>query len=158
MHYSIYTDGSAKGRIGTEDTYGGWAFYSVEDKVECSGAKYGTTNNEMELTAIREAILHCFVIFSKDKTATFTIYSDSAYSINCLTVWCNSWRKNGWINSEGKPVKNKELIQEILNSLAFSPPIQFKKVKGHVGVLYNEKVDSMAQREAYKLKLEREGE
>jgi ribonuclease HI len=40
------------------------------------------------------------------------IYSDSRYAVNCMTVWREEWRKNGWITSDGKPVANQDLIRK----------------------------------------------
>jgi ribonuclease HI len=38
------------------------------------------------------------------------IYSDSAYVINCFRdKWYERWRKNGWVNSQKKPVENRDL-------------------------------------------------
>lgn len=151
MIYNIYTDGSTKGKIGTEDTYGGWAFACVETGYQKAEGKASTTNNEMELTAIKHAIDYCFEIKKQDPSAIFNIHSDSSYSINCITKWCHAWSKNGWINSSKQEVANKEIIQYIYDKLRFASNINFIKVAGHTGVEYNELVDKLACNEALKL-------
>ena len=35
------------------------------------------------------------------------IYTDSQYSINCITKWVNNWIKNDWKDKHNKLVKNK---------------------------------------------------
>ena len=37
------------------------------------------------------------------------IYTDSKYVKNGITEWIKKWEKNGWISSNKKPVKNKDL-------------------------------------------------
>jgi hypothetical protein len=37
------------------------------------------------------------------------------YSIKCIDTWSRNWVKNNWKNAKGEPVKNKEIIMDILN-------------------------------------------
>lgn len=48
------------------------------------------TNNVAELLAIEKAI----DIVQNNKKDIIEIFTDSSYSINCLTKWYNSWAKN----------------------------------------------------------------
>jgi ribonuclease HI len=41
-----------------------------------------------------------------------TIFSDSKYAVDCMNEWIYKWANNGWINSRGDDVANKDLIQE----------------------------------------------
>ena len=43
------------------------------------------------------------------------IDTDSRYAHKCITVWSRKWRENGWINSAGNKVANRDLIQEALD-------------------------------------------
>lgn len=65
------------------------------------------------------------------------IYTDSQYSINCVTIWHINWAKNGWRNSKGKEVENQDLIKEILKKIKEredqGSKTQFEWVKGHTG-------------------------
>ena len=69
------------------------------------------TNQRAELTGIQRAL----DIAPIDRDVM--IYSDSSYSINCVTVWFQNWRKNDWKNASKKPVENKDLIEAILNRI-----------------------------------------
>lgn len=40
------------------------------------------------------------------------IYSDSKYAIGCMNDWIYRWSNNGWMNSAGNEVANRELIEE----------------------------------------------
>lgn len=146
MEYTIYTDGSALRRA--EGYFGGWALYCVETKYQESGNKALTTNNEMELTAIARAVDYCLELKKTDEVATFTIVTDSNYSLNSVTKWSHTWSKNGWVTSSNTPVLNVELIKGIFEKLRFAKYIKFKKVKAHCGETYNELVDKEATRQS----------
>lgn len=160
MTYTIYTDGSCKGN-GKLNNTGGYAFiilYPDENsdklniKLKYSQGEKNTTNNRMELSAIIDALKHFY--FYSTSPCPVELYTDSAYFHNCYTQkWWKNWVKNGWKNSKKEPVKNKDLWEKLIpymdNSL-----ITFKKVKGHNGDYWNEKVDSMAQAAAEAIELE----
>ncbi|KAJ7627673.1 ribonuclease H-like domain-containing protein [Mycena polygramma] len=44
-----------------------------------------------------------------------TVHSDSDYAVKCLNQWIFVWLQNGWVNAEGRPVVNQDLIQEADN-------------------------------------------
>jgi ribonuclease HI len=69
------------------------------------------TNNRAELTAIIRALE------SVDEKQDIKICSDSDYSIKCITVWSPNWIKKNWVNSSGKKVENRDLIEMILDAV-----------------------------------------
>lgn len=133
----IYTDGACSGNPGP----GGWGsvlIYNGNEK-EISGAKANTTNNEMEITAVLEALKALKFPCEVD------LYSDSAYVVNTfLQGWIFNWIKNDWHTASGEPVKNKELWQE-LYSLTKTHKVNFNKVKGHADNKYNNRCDELAR-------------
>lgn len=133
----IWTDGACSGNPGP----GGWAAvltYEGRTK-EISGGEDNTTNQRMEIAAV------CNALESLKEPCDVTIYSDSAYVINCFKQkWYVSWQKNGWKNSKGQPVQNRDLWERLLNARD-SHQIQFEKVKGHAGVDLNERCDELAR-------------
>ena len=63
-----------------------------------------------------------------------------------LNTWVKGWKKNGWKNSQKKPVKNIELVKAIDREISQRPgPVNFKWVKGHAGNEGNELVDELAR-------------
>ena len=133
---TIYTDGACSGNPGP----GGWgAILMYKDiKKEISGGQSNTTNNQMELTAVIEGLkllkFECEV----------TVYSDSAYTINGFEKgWIYNWYKNGWKTADKKPVKNKELWEE-LYGLTKRHKVTLVKVKGHADNVYNNRCDELA--------------
>ena len=77
------------------------------------------------------------------------IISDSSYAINCCTSWYTNWRSNGWKNSSGKAVENRDLIEGILNKVEerwrmYRVGTEFEWVKGHSGNEGNKEADRLA--------------
>ena len=131
----IYTDGACRGNPGP----GGWGallIYKDADKA-IYGGEIDTTNNRMEMTAIIEALK----IVKMD--CNITLYTDSKYVMDGITKWLPNWKKKGWITSNKKPVKNKDLWQILEESIS-KHNIEWQWVKGHAGIPGNEKADELA--------------
>jgi ribonuclease HI len=138
----IYTDGACSGNPGP----GGWGAILMYDdyKKEISGYSKSTTNNIMEITAVLEAVK--LLKFP----CNIKIYSDSAYVVNCFNQkWIYNWQKNNWKTSDKKPVKNKELWEELYNILQ-AHKFEFIKVKGHSDNEFNNRCDELATGEIKK--------
>jgi len=133
---TIFTDGAAKGNPGK----GGFgAVISYDDRVLEMGAyKEHTTNNEMELMAVVEALKKIV-----DKKESVAIYTDSKYVVEGAKGWIFGWLKNGWQTKSKTDVINKELWQELL-PLLDRVDIEWHKVPGHVGIIGNERADTIA--------------
>ena len=148
--FVYYTDGAAT-MINKNREYireaGGWAFIRLIDgeiSYKESGGCPLTTNNEMELYAIY-ASLRDF----KDNSQmgdSIEISSDSAYSIDIFTKWIKNWISNGWKRSNGKAIKNSDLIKAIWDLIGDvgEENVSFKKVKGHSKNKLNNEVDQLA--------------
>ena len=125
---NIYTDGACSGNQ-NEENIGGWGAileFSGKEK-ELFGGEINTTNNKMELTALKEALSAL-----KEDGLSLRIFSDSSYLINCFKEgWHLKWQQNGWKTSKKDPVENRE-IWEALIELLSKHEAQFYLVKGHV--------------------------
>ena len=136
MKYKIYTDGACSGNPGP----GGWGaviFDQEDNQTNISGSEKDTTNNRMELFAAIMAL-------KKVKAnSEITIYTDSIYVKNGITVWIIKWKDNGWKNSNKKLVKNKDLWVK-LDNLCQKNEIDWKWVKGHSTNKYNNLADELA--------------
>jgi ribonuclease HI len=105
--------------------------------LEFSGAMGFSTNNRAEFMAI-------LVGLSKlKKRQRVLIRTDSKYAIQAITVWVSKWKTNGWRLRNGKPVKNRDLIEKIVKLLAVHRA-KFKWVRGHTGDPDNERADQLA--------------
>ena len=137
MKYTIYTDGACSGNPGP----GGWAAVIVEgDEVKemIYGNEKNTTNNKMELLAPIKAIQKF------KRKSEISIFTDSTYVRDGITIWIKRWEKNGWKTSSKKPVKNKELWKKLKN-LSSKHSIKWIWVKSHAQDKYNNLVDELAQ-------------
>ena len=133
--FVIATDGACSGNPGP----GGWAWVEQRTGTHQSGGERSTTNNRMELIALIRALQ--FV----PPQASLLIRADSSYVINSLTKWAKGWRARGWRKADGKPVLNRELIEELLKLYeARIGRTDIEWVKGHAGDAANELVDKLA--------------
>jgi ribonuclease HI len=140
----IYTDGACSGNPGP----GGWGAVLMfgKHKREMSGFEDNTTNNRMELMAAIVALE------ALNKPCLVDLYSDSAYLINAWEKgWLKSWQKNGWRNSQKKPVENQDLWQRLL-AVCAKHRVTWHKVKGHADNPWNNRCDEMAVAEVKKHK------
>lgn len=146
MKYEIWTDGGCRGN-GKADSVGAYGVVVVPEEgdiIRISNGKRGTTNNEMELMGLLIGIrLAKEILEFNDESVK--IFCDSAYSLNTTTDWMWKWAANGWTKKGGE-IKNLELIQSIYDELNFyikANKIEFVKVKGHIGIKYNEEADKI---------------
>jgi ribonuclease HI len=127
-----YTDGACSGNPGP----GGWA-WAVPDGTYASGAERRTTNQRMELTAALEA--------ARALSGPLRIVSDSTYVVNCFRDrWYEGWRRRGWMNSQRKPVANRDLWEPLIDLHLERGDIEWTWVKGHSGDPMNDLVDRLA--------------
>ena len=126
-----YTDGACSGNPGP----GGWAWV-VPHGPHGSGGEDHTTNQRMELMAVLDAI--------RSLEGPLEIVSDSTYVVNCFRDrWWEGWLRRGWINSQKKPVANRDLWEPLIE-LYQERDISFRWVKGHSGDRWNEEADRLA--------------
>lgn len=136
----IFSDGNCKGN-GKKYAKAGYSVF-FNDKEDSPYWKFNKTrlvvseptNNKAELSGIKYAFKTIYENQELFKNNKNIICTDSMYSINCIDKWSKSWSKNGWKNSKGQDIKNKELIQDILKlkeSIHSDVKILFKHVVSH---------------------------
>ncbi len=140
---TVYTDGACLGNPGP----GGWAALLVTTRAGArhekmlGGGLKATTNNQMEMRAVVEGLnalrRHCVV----------EVVTDSQYVRQGIMTWIHSWKRKGWKTAAGKPVKNRELWEE-LDAAQTRHEITWTWVKGHSGHPENERVDEHAREHA----------
>lgn len=131
----IFTDGSAMPNPGP----GGWGVVWVEDgriREQLWGHRDWTTNNRMELEAIRQAV----ELAGED---TVTIHSDSQYAVKTLTEWAVDWEVRNWKRKKGK-IENLKIIRPLFMEIRSRTNIELEWLKGHVGLRWNEYADALA--------------
>ena len=139
----VYTDGACSGNPGA----GGWGVVIISDRLETyNGGEKKTTNNRMELKAAIMGI-------SKSDVATkVLLHTDSKYVRDGITSWISNWKKNNWITSSKKAVKNQDLWRE-LDRMNNEYTVEWKWIKAHQENItddskYNNLADELARQGA----------
>ena len=132
---TIYTDGGCRGNPGE----GGWGAVLFCDKhrKEISGYVANTTNNQMEPTAVIEALRML------KTSCNVTVLTDSKYVRSGIEKGLPNWKEKGWRTSAKKPVKNISLWKK-LDVLLKKHRVSTKWLKGHAGHTHNERADWLA--------------
>ena len=96
-----------------------------------------TTNNRMEL----RALIAAFTMLPKDAAAV--VLTDSRLCVDTITKWAPDWERRGWKRKAG-PIKNLELVQQLLAAYRMHPTCELRWVVAHAGNRWNEYADSLA--------------
>ncbi|KAF1926626.1 RnaseH-domain-containing protein [Didymella exigua CBS 183.55] len=140
----VYTDGSSLGNGQSGAVAGVGVYFGANDKRNVSEPLRGSkqTNQRAELTAVARALDH--VPIDRD----VLIVTDSYYAIRCITEWSPKWLKNGWKNSVGKDVENRDLVEPIVSRVcereACKAKTKFQWIKGHANDPGNVAADELA--------------
>ena len=101
-----------------------------------AGSEPDTTNNRMELTAAIEALR------ALKRPCRVDFYTDSQYLCRGITEWLPGWRRRGW-KRKGGALVNLDLWKT-LDGLVQQHEVTWHWVRGHGGLLENERVDALA--------------
>ena len=141
---TIYSDGACEGNPGP----GGYA--AIVDiggeRREILGSEKQTTNNRMELKAVIAAL------GTLPEPSSVRVVTDSQYVANGMRSWIHGWKRKGWRNASGEPVKNRDLWEE-LDRLARPHRVRWEWIRGHSGHPENERADALARRAILELPL-----
>ena len=134
---TLYTDGACSGNPGLGG-YAGILIYG-EVKREYTNAEKDTTNNRMEVMAVIDGLKRL------KYPCKVEVYSDSAYLVNAFeNGWIYAWKKADWKKTDGKPVLNIDLWEE-LYTLTKTHEVIFHKVAGHTDNELNNRCDQLAR-------------
>ena len=133
---SIFCDGACSAN-GTRHAKAGWAWAYWPGRAvgepahSCGGVPIApATNQRAELTAILEALRWWRSQDGRD----MTLYTDSMYSINCMTTWGPGWKRKGWKRAGGEPLQNLDLIVTMVDlwaAEAVNRGWRIQHVRGH---------------------------
>ncbi len=128
-------DGSALGNPGPA----GWAWV-ISDQEWRAGGWPRATNNQGELMAVLDLLRST----ESRRDEPLRVLCDSQYVINSVTKWMPGWKRKGWRKADGKPVLNRELLED-LDAALRGREVRFEWVKGHAGHPLNEAADTRAR-------------
>ena len=149
LTYDIWTDGACAHKTSGA---GGYAAVlvarrsdgSIAEQWEVSDGAFETTNNRMELMAVITGLR------ALPAPARVCIYIDSTYVKENFQGRLERWQGNGWQTANGKPVRNRDLWEE-LSTEVDRRVVEWVKVPGHTGVPLNDRADRLAcaRKDAY---------
>ena len=148
MTITAAADGSALGNPGPA----GWAWVIDAERWRAGGWPRAT-NNQGELMAVLDLLVSTAHLDDEP----LHVLCDSQYVINSVTQWMPGWKRRGWRKSDGKPVLNRDLLEQLDAALA-GREVTFEWVKGHAGHPLNEAADDRARAAATALQSGREPE
>lgn len=145
----VFTDGACSGN-GKKNAKAGIGIVFPNKEIDNISEEFTVapvTNQRAELYAIYKALL---IITDKCEFNNIIVYSDSSYSIKCATEYVKKWETNGWIGTNGKPVKNQDIIKPLYDLIKkHDGKISFNHVYSHTDDLgieahYNGLADRLA--------------
>lgn len=134
-YVEVYTDGACSGNPGP----GGWAAILKygEHVKQIQGGNPRTTNNRMELTAVRQGLA------ALKESCNVRVFTDSKYIVDAIN---KNWLEK-WARTDFKKKKNEDLWVDLI-ALMEIHNVEFVWIKGHDGDYYNERCDRLAKAEA----------
>ncbi|MCR9421543.1 ribonuclease HI [Vibrio sp. RM-69-4] len=139
MSYSIYVDGAApNNQHGCKRGGIGLVVFNENDDIvheDSITIDRETDCAELELLALIEG-----PEYAEDGDV---IYSDSEYCVKGFNIWMDDWKDRGWRRADKKPVKNRQLWQQV-DELSSRKYVEVFKVKAHSGIEGNERADLLA--------------
>tara|TARA_A100001015_G_scaffold316529_1_gene431039 strand:+ start:4832 stop:5470 length:639 start_codon:yes stop_codon:yes gene_type:complete len=129
--FIAYTDGACKNNGSKKAKAGIGIHFSEMNKIKINDISerliYKTqTNNAAELTAILKCLEKCLEYNINKK---IYIYTDSDYSMKCITLWYPEWIKKG--NYEDR--KNIDILHKI-SSIYKRLDVEFIHIRAHTGL------------------------
>ena len=163
---TIFTDGSCFNKSGSGQTQeagrlypGGYAAVFLDmnqnELMRIKGGEQYTTNNRMELTAVKEALQY----LDDGTRHKVHIVSDSQYVVNSFSKhWVQGWKRSGLKTGDEiiwrkggtlEEVKNQELFKAV-DILQSKHDVDFSYTRAHVGTktresFYNDLCDTLAK-------------
>lgn len=117
-----------------------------------SGHWYPQTSNRAELRGLLAALSEWD--WEDEACATLVIAIDSEYVHNGATAWIKQWLRNGWRTSQGQPVMNQDLWEEILHKVGELAHKGTRLCLWKIKREYNDLADALAKEGAKKEPIE----
>ena len=139
----VYTDGSCLQNGRENPRAGVGVFFGPESNNNVStllSDKFEHTNNNAEIVAVITALHLC----RNQGYTSIEIRSDSKFLLVAITEYMPIWKANGWCKTNKKPVKNKEVLEELLLSLQ-GLTVRWIYVPAHVNNSGNNFADFLAR-------------
>ena len=147
MH--VFTDGACFAN-GSDKAVAGYGVHFPHEEYDDLAEHFPykpATNQRAELYAIYHALT---IGLHDDMVDDVFVYSDSEYSIKCITKWAPGWHKAKWTRKTGGPLKNLDIIKPLYRLYSYNRDrVHFVHVRAHTGgtddwSIGNDKADKLA--------------
>ena len=118
----LYTDGSSLVEDGIRGA--GWAVTTEHEVLETGSMDPGTSAQQAELKALTQALK-----LAEGKSAT--VYCDSRYALGVVMDFGRLWAQRGFVTAKGTPIKNGQLVADLLDAMLLPKELAVVKVKAH---------------------------
>jgi len=132
----VWTDGACSGNPGP-GAWGALLLFRGRERELC-GYDPQTTNNRMELMGAIAALE------ALTRACDVVLHTDSQYVCKGVEQWLPQWLRRDWKTAAGKPVLNRDLWERLAAQCA-RHRVHWRWVRGHSGVVLNERVDQLAR-------------
>lgn len=130
----VFTDGSTVNN-GKKNASGGIGVFFYENEFKNLAERYNShnvTNQKCEILAIFKGLKIIKSKFGRhSKKINVMVHTDSDYCIKCMTSYVNNWLRNNWKLKNGGNVKNRNLIELLLNMTKEFNNVSYNHVKAH---------------------------
>lgn len=130
----VFTDGSTVNN-GKKNASGGIGVFFYGEEFNNLSEKYNSdnvTNQKCEILAIIKSLQIIKSKFGRhSKKINVLIHTDSEYCIKCMTSYINNWIRNNWKLKDGNNVKNRNLLELLLNLTNEFNNISYNHIRSH---------------------------
>ncbi|KAH7485131.1 Ribonuclease H [Phytophthora ramorum] len=88
------------------------------------------TSNRVQYLATLEAMKRANLKDPRERK-TLMVFTDSELLVNSMKRWAINWMYDRWITSTGTPVKNRDMLQLLLEARGNTRAVYFEHVKAH---------------------------
>ncbi|XP_041419910.1 ribonuclease H1 S homeolog isoform X2 [Xenopus laevis] len=142
----VYTDGCCSGNGRVKARAGIGVYWGQGHPLNLAEKLEGRqTNQRAEIQAACRALEQA----KAQNLTKLVLYTDSMFTINGITKWIHSWKRNGWKLSTGKNVINREDFEN-LEKMTQGLDIKWMHIPGHAGFAGNEAADKLSREGARK--------
>ena len=115
MVLHVFSDGSCvhNGRPGAR---AGVGVYATEDgkEVHRHSAPLAKSEPQTNQRAELQALFYALRFVQGTGKTDALLYTDSKYSIQCITEWCVRWKEKGWLKADKSPVLHQDVLKPMV--------------------------------------------
>jgi len=126
--FVVYTDGACSHNGSKKAKAGIGVHFSQKNEIKLEDLSLrlhidNPTNNKAELIAIEKALEQCILL---NITSKIIIFTDSQYSLKCITLWYPDWVKKNKLENR----KNIDILARI-DPMVKQLNVEFQYIKAH---------------------------